>query len=296
LDNVKEGEMTFRCESPQSNLWMEQRYGPQVNPEIFNVLHEEGEPKQLLLDKAGTIQNVTTSTEFFTRGKIETKINALSPTHYGTKTQILRDYKWMARRNLAVAVGELADKEYEETHKEIEAWYFERVKANVENLKKAVVEGQLMSTYIKWDSAPGFVIGGMRNEAPTNILSRSDKEKIESIYGHFYETSGFVLSGGQDRWKHKCIDRDVFARSCVKFRVTTSAAMAAVCGCKVEELPPVLQHFRTEDPYHGNSILDDVDPMEWMPKNPWRQIKWNVFMFFSANAEKDWRKRFAKKG
>lgn len=293
VGDVKEGQINFGCKSPQSNLWMEERYGNQVNPEIFNVLQEEGKPKELLMDKAGTISNLTEKREW---GKLEVecKTIALSPTHYGTRDRLVRDYKWIARRNLAIAVGELAKKEFEETEEKVKAEYFAKVKANVENLKKAVVEGKLKSTYIGYDSNNSFTIGGGRIEMKGNILHRND-EKNKSIFGRFRTWSDFILSGGTHpttRWKFLCIDRGVTATHCVQFGVSTAAAMAAVCGCKVEELPPVLQHFRTEDPYHGNSILNDVDPMEWMPKNPWRKIHWDVYLFFSANAEKEWKKKY----
>ncbi len=47
-------------------------------------------------------------------------------------------------------------------------------------------------------------------------------------------------------------------------------ALALLAGCKVDELPIYLQYWYPEKSYVGNSILDDLDPLEDI-ENSWRK-------------------------
>ncbi|TKJ83309.1 hypothetical protein PaeCFBP13512_23065, partial [Paenibacillus sp. CFBP13512] len=58
--------------------------------------------------------------------------------------------------------------------------------------------------------------------------------------------------------------------------------LAVLCGCKVEELPDLLQVWSAhEETSSHNSILDRIDPMDWLPKNPWIKLNLNIVIHLS---------------
>jgi len=46
-------------------------------------------------------------------------------------------------------------------------------------------------------------------------------------------------------------------------------------------MPIFLQTYLKSELYGGNSILDRLDPMDWVPTNPWRKVNFNVIFYFS---------------
>ena len=47
-------------------------------------------------------------------------------------------------------------------------------------------------------------------------------------------------------------------------------------GCEIKDLPDVLQHWVHGDIYSGNPILQKIDPVDWVIKNPWSDLKFGV--------------------
>jgi hypothetical protein len=69
-------------------------------------------------------------------------------------------------------------------------------------------------------------------------------------------------------------------------------ALADICGLKsASELPWQMQHWMKAEPYTGNSILDRLDPEEWMLTNPWRSLWLQVLLCSSRAALNERRKR-----
>jgi hypothetical protein len=58
----------------------------------------------------------------------------------------------------------------------------------------------------------------------------------------------------------------------VLFTPVVSEDLAFMAGCTVEELPDVLQKWDLKDGYHGNRILNRIDPIHWRLKNPWLDL------------------------
>jgi len=77
----------------------------------------------------------------------------------------------------------------------------------------------------------------------------------------------------------------------VAFCPQTPEAIALLCGCKVSELPVYLQNWYKREPYRGNSILDDVDPLESLHRqNPWGEFPVRVCLVFSKRTMARWKK------
>ena len=68
-------------------------------------------------------------------------------------------------------------------------------------------------------------------------------------------------------------------------------AIAELLGVAFEELPFGLQRFETFRAYSGNSILNRLDPSDWVLRNPWRNLSLSVIVALSRRAYNAERKR-----
>ncbi len=53
---------------------------------------------------------------------------------------------------------------------------------------------------------------------------------------------------------------------------TCPAALALIFGVAESDLPWPLQHWFSSEPYDGNCILDRLDPIDWVLRNPWSDV------------------------
>lgn len=67
------------------------------------------------------------------------------------------------------------------------------------------------------------------------------------------------------------------------FSPQTPECLALLAGCEVDDLPVFLQNWWAQKQYKGNSILDRLDPLDWLPKNPWFTEKFNVVLGLSKS-------------
>ena len=79
-------------------------------------------------------------------------------------------------------------------------------------------------------------------------------------------------------------------------RPNTAQALADILNCEIKDLPDVLQHWTKVNKYYGNSILDNIDPMEWCVKDPWSEkINFSIVVSLSKRAFKKRRKELGLK-
>jgi hypothetical protein len=79
----------------------------------------------------------------------------------------------------------------------------------------------------------------------------------------------------------KCFFTGKFASLKAIFKVNSKYTLAKMCGVKVDELPDVLQHYKEDSMYSGNSTLDNLDPAEFVLNNFWSKQSYNVGIYFS---------------
>jgi hypothetical protein len=85
-------------------------------------------------------------------------------------------------------------------------------------------------------------------------------------------------------WKYKCYLKNTKPTLRFYFNINTPAARAAVTGCTVEELPELLRYWNKEDDCGGNQILNRIDPILWVCKNPWKEIDFGITIDLSLQA------------
>ncbi|RRJ54822.1 hypothetical protein EHV15_35115 [Paenibacillus oralis] len=293
------------------HYWLEQRYKHLVKDEMLNLVDDGTEIKLLLTgskrqedvlkqlkgdyrtievgdDKIALIREdvVEQKVWFYDRNAIlhsSAKIQAMDSTMFGTAEQVIADQRWVARYNMAKQINWAAHEEYERRKEEVFDWYEQAIVANQENLYKAIVEGQFLAPSMRYKKH-GF---GYEFTDDENILFRFSKAGDKGKYNSSESTydTGLRLHNGQEGWasKYYCYINRSKASLYAKFSPTTAAALAKMCGIELGDLPDVLQHWAKEEQYSGNSILDRVDPMEWVVKNPWRDMNFSVCFYLSKS-------------
>ena len=112
-----------------------------------------------------------------------------------------------------------------------------------------------------------------------------------AIYGH-----GIIWLGdwaAKSKWHgvRLCCVTGKKASIFARFDLRTPRALASVACCEVKDLPAPLQHYYVTDPYHGNCILDRVDPMDWVIENPWKGLHLEVVVSLSKRGFNQLRKK-----
>lgn len=286
------------------NRYLYERYAAKVPIDLFNLV---GEPaKQLVAAKAadetflpidyeektiwgnerqgrnGSIMRTGVGTE---KIPIALTVETFNPLSFGRKEEIVRDRLWYARFNQIQAIQRLVYDEYEREREKIDQWINDRVrKHNREALIDAAVRGEFIATDTRFsDSEYG---GGFpnddenyRRDKTKNILSENvgdywyGRNKVfgstpKVIIGHYSES--------RRRWGC-AIDNEKPASVFCTLQPTCPEALATVFGCTVDEMPWPLQHWFKDHPYHGNSILERLDPEDWKLKDPWHEHLRNTF-------------------
>jgi hypothetical protein len=266
------------------NDWMEERYGNLVKEDHLNLLGTEQIPL-LLSDKERHKER-----GFFAPKKVERSLTALDPTEFGSKEELLKDFKWHARYNQVVTVQEAAKKEFLKEKDKVVAWFKEAVKKNLPKLELAIGKGEFIS--VAQVTGKSF---DWSKEEKANILSIVGNEKYSYPRGHGFWGASWVIFGKKKPTFDFCYKTEGRASVFVEFKLMTPQAIAAVCDCDVEELPFFLQHYYENEPYTGNPILDRIDPMEWVAVNPWRELALNVLFCISKRQYNRLRKQAGQK-
>jgi hypothetical protein len=244
--------------------WLEDYYGSQVDPAAVAVDLPSTQAPELPVNGA------------------EIKpFETLDLTSYGTATELAKDRIWLARWNYTRDVLARAKEDFAARRDEVAAWYRGRLLANLSALADAVVKGEFLAHAAR----EAYTFGPLSFDV-RNIL------KLASSTGPSFQSATHVSSGYSRQFDgFYCVDQPTrIATEMAEVTPSTPEAIAALCGCAVHDLPIPLQNWYALEPYLGNSILDDVDPMEaGHHANPWEAFPAVVKLHFSKFAARRWR-------
>jgi hypothetical protein len=230
-------------------------------------------------------------------------LKTFSPLEFGTPEQIERDRYWFARYNQISIIDNAAQREFAEKSVEVCKWYKQKVRANKNNLLNAVAALECVVEVGLWRS-DYRVIWEMeqkiRKENPDekfvhitsfpfkdeivktkfeNILSVWMIDSKTSLWHQTREDAGDVWFGGWENYPYRyvCLD-DLWTRAGVAafFTPTESAHLAILAGVEIDELPEQIRFWNKSDPYVGNSILDRLDPEDWILEDYFKKLNFHV--------------------
>ena len=272
------------------------RYQDQISEEPLNVFEDPTQEQSLILHP-GVKQS----------GDLDS-FRGFELVEFGTKEEIEHDRKWFARYNLAIEVKKRAEAEIEGAKPRLMAWFRNRVAKNIPALLEAVahksfkVSSKIPAQLVEdeegneeWDFAPDFGRGLQR------LKERERMDFLHPARNSIFLYTGFSLYRNKIRRdlnrQYDFRQREFFWRmdkSCfltggplilgARIRVDCAEEVAAVCGCETAELPELLQMYESDHPhapYDGNSILERVDPMDWVIGDPFREFNFDIHIWLS---------------
>lgn len=263
--------------------WLIERYGQMVSPEVLNLVKNDEHVHYLppvksrhsgsrltpsTANDANQIVSIPRQKDarlgsWEKDGRYE--LTPLSAVQFGEAVKLDSDRRYIARYNFAKAVTQLADAEYERTHKEIEAWWKGRLEHNSESLCVMAIEEIIWLDDIRRQSAlPASLIeSGLGKRAFMKRYSSMEAANSDNHYfAETYLTSGYCKG-------HLCYLTGSRASWFIHFSPRDACDLAIIAGCRLDELPDVLQHWSREKDYRGNAILDRIDPAAWAIHDPW---------------------------
>lgn len=277
------------------NEWMLDLYGPKVPEEVLNPVGNRG---LQLLTEGQPIKNLGLKKE--KRERLGEKLRSLSPVTFGSRKKLETDRLWAARKNQCEVVQKLAVADFEKNKTRVVEWCEKKFKTNRGLILEAVARESLKLPVASFASTKR---GGFPTKDRLIIATRESLEECQDM-DMISSDEGLLIGKYVWTFARKEEDRGRFTGwSCginagvraalfYKISVTCPQALAVVLGVKVAQLPHWLQHYYTEEPYTGNSILDRCDPSDWVLDNPWRELNLNVYVALSKSAAQDNRKRF----
>lgn len=296
-----------------AHRWMEERYKHRVLPETLDVVANPGQ-EQLLVRYVSTETAPSENHEgegaialapaLISKSEVSAQlrwpeldralakmveVKALDATSFGTKVQLEKDRRFLARANYASQIGAMAKAEFEERSKEIQAWVKQRVAANLENLKPLLMakDAWVHTAHRKAFGSHGAY--GVRHDhenGKRQIVTHRDIADVKEV-GFYYLAGHGALTFGRLPYKKSCLScHFTGAPSSHLLQITpeTTEQLAFLCGVQVQELPDVLQHWNMVTSDAGNHILNRIDPMDWAVRNPWIALHFKVNVFVSKRA------------
>ncbi|MNY85771.1 hypothetical protein D3C78_19710 [compost metagenome] len=289
FDNVKD-----QWDTPPTgqHKWLEDRYAHLVDQSLLNLMNAHGGTQKLMLTNSSDAPVTTTSKEsvfrdldIWSRRDLEDKlmtIHEMESTRFGTTKEVLDDYKWFGRYNFAQQINALVHKEFEERCNEIIDWYQKSIEKNKDMLLSHIAKGEWIT--IREKSPMGFVLNGIEKVTENQLIEFGHADWVD-----YHSRKDFFLHGGRigHTSRYKCFINDTKANVYYKFRVDSKESLQYLAGC---ELPDVLQHWSPIERYSGNSNIRRIDPMEWVVKNPWNELSFDVWVYLGKNAVNQLRK------
>lgn len=296
-EDIKEGKLDDQWgrKPDGTNSWLESRFEDQIPDDIYNFVGDVKDNLKLLEGKCDN-----TLIEGFNRGissfhpMAKPLYDTFDPVEFGTEEDILKDRKWFARYNKAQAIDILAEKEYEDKKEEIENWIRNAILNNMENIIDWCIKGEFLSktTWVRsesWDNTR------RNDEKLSNIINQKTLDQSHTnFYTKFIAMSGYFnkYTFKYDHNKHHyvCIKNNSVGSIFSVFIIDNAQNLADMLSLEIKDLPDVLQHYHKDLRYSGNSILDRIDPMDWVVHNQWNKMRIIPTIVFSKRYYKKRRK------
>ena len=282
------------------NQWMEDRYAHQVPEETVNTVQssesklalefKDGKQSVVAVDDKAESKLSFWQLEEIKKNRIE--IASLDATSFGTREEIEADRRFIARSNYAKQIERLAEVEFKDRKKDVIAWVRTRVEENLSQLYPLMTRNAILVPCEKLDSVHSSGAFTWRGETKDGYMRRFvDRTELTGENRRqmvFSEDAGHISFAGDDYKQgcRSCFHTNAPSAYTVQFMPETTQDLAFLCGCEIDELPDVLQHWTMIKAYIGNGILNRIDPMEWQCANPWQTLTFALTFFFSIRAMK----------
>lgn len=280
------------------NQWLLDRYGHKVTPEVINLAGNDSHQfylppvikrasgASLLSDGLGSHRVIAVSNE--ADNQVESyrkegryRLTPMSSVQIGTAEQLNSDRRFTARYNFIQGINQLADAEFEKTHKVVAEWWKAALERNIENLCSMAKQDKCWVSMDRLSGGRGPKLMNL-NTRQYCLMYRYDNRDEASRDSHYFADT--YLTEGFDNG-HLCCMNGTKASWFMFFEPQSAADLAYLAGCDVQQLPEVLRSWVKNRDYRGNALLDRIDPAAWAARDPWsKRFKGTVLLALSKRA------------
>lgn len=293
LDDLWSGKSTAN-----PHQWMEDRYKDQVPEEMLNLwMHPENDTLYLegLVDKEdkeresqslittdvpeGTVRvKDMKNLPFWARPKVSA-LQTFSPSEFGTETELNEDRRYIARHNMAKHIERSAQIEYAQKYSEMMKWYRSRLNKNMDAILDMIAERRHAeltdSVTIEQRRAFGPRIGDVKSDEFAFSMTSHDFGELF----HFPTYHACYLDKTKSSWR-------------VQFLPRSADDLAILLGVARKDMPAFFKDWSSERASSGNHLLNRLDPMINVIKDPWKEFPVEVNIYLSKRALTRLEKKF----
>lgn len=238
------------CENEYTVLnYIVDRYKDRVDKDLLNVIADTDE--YALIDKKYTYNDGFLSSDVIHPVKAFDLSAAC-----GTKEEIEADQKWMARYNYAAQIQKLAEDDYEQHRQSVSLAVGDKIIPRIREICKSFVKGEL-----------------------------SDRARKQTFSIWYNGNTGADYKFGYNNYSNKSDMKCTFSGKTPSVALVIEPKnvdeLAFVCGCKKEELPEQIQHWKEEVRYCGNELLNRLDPMSFKISDPFQKMTFKIVILLS---------------
>lgn len=291
------------------NDWLYERYKDLIPNDILNgLLPEEGStlfllpdhstflaPKDriakgfypssdpVLLKDPSEIQNYTTPSgaKVIVGGSTvegTSVLKKMTGDEFGTRDRLMNDYRWFARYNAAKFINQKANAEFASRKDEVRSWVKQRIAQRLDKISVDMIR-ELCSEE-KRSHPCRFYMTELKGEWYKRISTYGAFRFVKDRKAYFRRNGQAVSPLNKIADAGCWFSEDAPCSYLIKADAVDLNDLLYLTGCSsADELPDVLRHWRrihTADDYIGNSILDRIDPMDWVVESPWNDLTFDV--------------------
>lgn len=174
-----------------------------------------------------------------------------------TEKELIYDQQWLARYNMAVSIGGMLNSDFDK------------------NKNRVISE---MLSMIR--NSAGYIVN--------LILTKKFDGKIDSFEYAAKDISYRDITLGKEYYdnyksKYRCFFTGKNPAVIISFNVKTAEELATLCGVDIKSIPIELQHYHKNKRCCGNSILDNLDPLDWALFDPYDDLSFYFHIILSGN-------------
>lgn len=244
VENPKNIEMEYDRRPEHLYDYLIERYADKVDINVFNLIKQRDKASHFLTDNELTRIN-------------NRQYETLDLSSMRTENELIYDQQWLARYNMAVSIGGMLNSDFDK------------------NKNRVISE---MLSMIR--NSAGYIVN--------LILTKKFDGKIDSFEYAAKDISYRDITLGKEydddyKSKYRCFFTGKNPAVIISFNVKTAEELATLCGVDIKSIPIELQHYHKNKSCCGNSILDNLDPLDWALSDPYDDLSFYFHIILSGN-------------
>lgn len=251
----------------KKNMWIEKKFEKEIDSNNLNLIEQTNQTKFIeYKNYSKTSREILTIKENFLSLKLD---------DFGTINEIKNHKLFIARYNKALMIKAKHIESFNSTKQQIIDWYCKKLKENKNRIYKYLAEGELNVTRNVYSF----------NDQSSNIenILKKSLNTVDFSVNHYH---GFLLNDNDNK------NPDNSNLLLFVFNVINSEAISKLLNIAEKDLPDELKYFTVDEPYEGNSILEHLDPMDYVVKNLWNTLKLSVKIYLTKSEYNELRKQY----